>query len=63
MGADDLLCSRNARSRKTLVGHAQWETNLARPRPACLARLALSHATVCGAELLGNDLKKFDLEY
>ena len=21
-----LLCSRNARSQKTLVGHAQWET-------------------------------------
>ena len=23
---DGLLCSCNARSRKTLVGHAQWET-------------------------------------
>jgi len=26
MEADDLLCSCNARSQKTLVGHAQWET-------------------------------------
>jgi len=25
-GLDDLLCSCNARSQKTLVGHAQWET-------------------------------------
>ena len=29
---DDLLCSCNARSQKTLVGHAQWETNLVRPQ-------------------------------
>jgi hypothetical protein len=27
MEPDDLLCSRNARSQKTLVGHAQWETS------------------------------------
>ena len=27
MEADDLLCSRNARSRKTLVGRAQWKIN------------------------------------
>ena len=26
MEAVDLLCSRNARPQKTLVGHAQWET-------------------------------------
>ena len=32
-------------------------------RAACLARLALSHETFCGAELLSHDLKKFDLEY
>jgi hypothetical protein len=25
MGADDLLCSRNARSRTPLVGRAQWK--------------------------------------
>ena len=29
---DGLLCSCNARSQETLVGHAQWETNLARPQ-------------------------------
>jgi hypothetical protein len=29
---DDLLCSCNARSWKTLVGHAQWETNLVHPQ-------------------------------
>ena len=29
---DDLLCSRNARPKKALVGHAQWEINLARPQ-------------------------------
>jgi hypothetical protein len=27
MEADDLLCSRNARSKKTLVGRAQWKIN------------------------------------
>jgi len=27
MEADDLLCSRNARPRKALVGRAQWEIN------------------------------------
>ena len=27
MGADDLLCSRNARLRKALVGRAQWKIN------------------------------------
>ena len=27
MKADDLLCSRNARSRTTLVGRAQWKIN------------------------------------
>ena len=27
MGADDLLCSRNARSRTPLVGRAQWKIN------------------------------------
>ena len=27
--AADLRCSRNARSRKTLVGRAQWETEQA----------------------------------
>ena len=32
MEPDDLLCSCNARSQKTLVGHAQWETNLAHPQ-------------------------------
>ncbi len=32
MEPDDLLCSRNARSRTPLVGHAQWEANLARPQ-------------------------------
>ena len=32
MEADDLLCSRNARPRKVLVGRAQWEPNLARPQ-------------------------------
>ena len=26
-----LLCSCNARSRKTLVGHAQWETDSGHP--------------------------------
>jgi len=26
MEPDDLLCSRNARPQKALVGHAQWET-------------------------------------
>ena len=25
MGPDDLLCSRNARPQKALVGRAQWE--------------------------------------
>jgi len=29
MESDDLLCSRNARSQKTLVGRAQWEINQA----------------------------------
>jgi hypothetical protein len=32
MEPDDLLCSCNARPRKALVGHAQWETNLASPQ-------------------------------
>jgi hypothetical protein len=27
MGADDLLCSRNARHQKALVGRAQWKIN------------------------------------
>jgi len=27
MGTDDLLCSRNARLKKTLVGRAQWKIN------------------------------------
>jgi hypothetical protein len=27
MEADDLLCSRNARPRKALVGRAQWKIN------------------------------------
>ena len=27
MGADDLLCSRNARPQKALVGRAQWKIN------------------------------------
>ena len=27
MGADDLLCSRNARPLKALVGRAQWKIN------------------------------------
>ena len=27
MEADDLLCSRNARPEKTLVGRAQWKIN------------------------------------
>jgi hypothetical protein len=27
MKPDDLLCSRNARREKTLVGRAQWEIN------------------------------------
>jgi hypothetical protein len=27
MKADDLLCSRNARSRTPLVGRAQWKIN------------------------------------
>ena len=27
MEPDDLLCSRNARPQKALVGRAQWETN------------------------------------
>jgi hypothetical protein len=29
MGPDDLLCSRNARLQKALVGRAQWEINQA----------------------------------
>ena len=29
MEPDDLLCSRNARPRKALVGRAQWEINQA----------------------------------
>jgi hypothetical protein len=29
MEPDHLLCSRNARSKKTLVGHAQWKINQA----------------------------------
>ena len=29
MGPDDLLCSRNARPQKALVGRAQWEINQA----------------------------------
>ena len=29
MGSDDLLCSRNARLLKALVGRAQWEINQA----------------------------------
>ena len=27
MESDDLLCSRNARLKKALVGHAQWKIN------------------------------------
>ena len=27
MGPDDLLCSRNARPQKALVGRAQWKIN------------------------------------
>ncbi len=29
MGPDDLLCSRNARLKKALVGRAQWKINQA----------------------------------
>jgi len=31
MEPDDLLCSRNARSQTTLVGHAQWDATLNGP--------------------------------
>ena len=31
MDPDDLLCSRNARPQKALVGRAQWETNSGHP--------------------------------
>ena len=31
MEPDDLLCSRNARSEKTLVGRAQWKINQPHP--------------------------------
>ena len=36
MRADDLLCSRNARSRTPLVGRAQWKIN----QPSSLKREA-----------------------
>jgi hypothetical protein len=42
MGPDDLLCSRNARPQKALVGHAQWKIN----QPPSLKR---SHASLEGA--------------
>ena len=43
MGADDLLCSRNARSRTPLVGRAQWKIN----QPPSLKRERASLEGAC----------------
>jgi hypothetical protein len=55
MEADDLLCSRNARSRTPLVGHAQWETHLARPQGGKEGRIRSMRA---GKENLAAPLKR-----
>ena len=43
MEAVDLLCSRNARSEKTLVGRAQWEIN----QPPSLKRTSKLGRIIC----------------
>ena len=39
MEPDDLLCSRNARSRTPLVGRAQWGTHPGHPRTTYTSEL------------------------
>ncbi len=39
MEPDDLLCSRNARSRTLLVARAQWKINQAPSPPSCYGLL------------------------
>jgi len=50
MEADDLLCSRNARPQKALVGCAQWKINqppsLKRERASLEESLAVRHVRV-----------------
>jgi hypothetical protein len=50
MEADDLLCSRNARPQKALVGRAQWKINqppsLKRERASLEESLAVRHVRV-----------------
>jgi hypothetical protein len=85
MEPDDLLCSRNARLKKALVGRAQWKINqppsLKRERASLQGSPVASfdtrgegreleqetiparHCRGLSAELLGYDLKEFDLEH
>jgi hypothetical protein len=49
MEADDLLCSRNARLKKALVGRAQWKINQPPSRKRERARVP---GTQCGATWL-----------
>ena len=42
MEPDDLLCSRNARSQKTLVGRAQWETHPGHPGATYTSKLEMT---------------------
>jgi hypothetical protein len=48
MGTDDLLCSRNARPGKALVGRAQWKIN----QPPSLKR---SRASFEGVSVISLD--------
>ena len=48
MEPDDLLCSRNARPRKALVGRAQWKIN----QPPSLKRVTSELGRVRGEQLV-----------
>ena len=41
-GPVSLLCSRNARSQKTLVGRAQWETHPGHPGATYTSKLGMT---------------------
>ena len=55
MEADDLLCSRNARSQKTLVGRAQWKIT----QPPSLRQASLEWLLLAGVN--GQDLGRREL--
>jgi hypothetical protein len=52
-GPVSLLCSRNARSQKTLVGRAQWETHPAHPGDDVQEQAWKDYLELLTAALLG----------